>query len=86
MDLRNERNRWLGCCENNLDLIIVNLECTGPIYRGKWFRKGKAYRWKPKKWNQLEATRTLVHELVHYRWPRCQDLAAQISPVYLDPK
>jgi len=63
------RNSCLGKCSTYDKVILVNLEyARRTIYRRQWLYRGKKYRWLLKKWNLHEAIRTLVHELVHYRW------------------
>ena len=66
--VRMRRNSCLGKCSTHDKVILVNLEYSGRMYRKQWLYRGRKYRWIPKKWNLHESTRTLVHELIHYRW------------------
>jgi hypothetical protein len=67
---RTKRDSCLGKCSFKPSVVLVNLEYQGEFHRKQWLYNGSRYRWKQIKRRYLADTiYTLVHELVHVRWP-----------------
>lgn len=62
-------SRVIGHCDRELQTIFI--DANEQYIRRKYPMRRKGwYRLVQKKWNYYEARHTLVHELVHYRWPK----------------